>query len=317
MTRALTAEVPRSVPFARVDIVPAAQQAALQALRSGWITMGPQTSEFERELASYLGASHVVAVATCTAAIEIAVRALRLPPGATVLTPSLTFCGAVAPILQAGLRPVLVDVAAETLLPTPESVASAARRARRPAAMIVQHMAGHPADVAMLAAAAGLPASRVVEDAAHGLGAELRGTRVGGASRAACFSFYATKNLPIGEGGAIATDDAELADYARTMRLHGMSRDAWRRYQPGGSWRYDVAEPGLKANITDIQAAIGRAQLACLPAWQGRRAQLAARYDDALAGLPGLVLPLRPAAGQACLASLSGARDARIRNLAR
>ena len=129
MTRALTAEVPRSVPFARVDIVPAAQQAALQALRSGWITMGPQTSEFERELASYLGASHVVAVATCTAAIEIAVRALRLPPGATVLTPSLTFCGAVAPILQAGLRPVLVDVAAETLLPTPESVASAARRA--------------------------------------------------------------------------------------------------------------------------------------------------------------------------------------------
>ena len=98
MTRALTAEVPRSVPFARVDIVPAAQQAALQALRSGWITMGPQTSEFERELASYLGASHVVAVATCTAAIEIAVRALRLPPGATVLTPSLTFCGAVAPI---------------------------------------------------------------------------------------------------------------------------------------------------------------------------------------------------------------------------
>jgi len=298
MTRALTAQVPRSVPFARVDIVPAAQQAALQALRSGWITMGPQTCEFERDLAGYLGASHVVAVATCTAAIEIAVRALRLPPGAAVLTPSLTFCGAVAPILQAGLRPVLVDVAAETLLPTPESVAAAARRAGQPAAMIVQHMAGHPADVAMLAAAAGLPASRVVEDAAHGLGAELGGTRVGGASHAACFSFYATKNLPIGEGGAIATDDAELADYARTMRLHGMSRDAWRRYQPGGSWRYDVAEPGLKANITDIQAAIGRAQLTCLPAWQARRAQLAARYDDALAELPGLVLPSRPAAGQ-------------------
>ncbi len=110
-----------------------------------------------------------------------------------------------------------------------------------------------------------------MEDAAHGLGAQLRGTPVGGSSFAACFSFYATKNLPVGEGGAIATNDDELAGYARTARLHGLSRDAWRRYLPGGSWRYDVAEPGHKANITDIQAAIGRAQLACLPQWQERR----------------------------------------------
>jgi dTDP-4-amino-4,6-dideoxygalactose transaminase len=159
-------------------------------------------------------------------------------------------------------------------------------------------MGGHPADVEQLAAAAGLPLSHVVEDAAHGLGAELRGTPVGGSSYAACFSFYATKNLPIGEGGAIATDDDELADYARTIRLHGMSRDAWRRYQPGGSWRYDVAEPGFKANITDVQAAIGRGQLAYLPAWQQRREWLAGRYDKALGGVPGLVLPSRPSAGR-------------------
>jgi perosamine synthetase len=204
-----------------------------------------------------------------------------------VLTPSLTFCGAVAPIVQAGLRPVLVDVDADSLLPTPATVAKAVRRAGRPAAMIVQHMAGHPADVPGLAAAAGLPASAVIEDAAHGLGAELHGTPLGGASSAACFSFYATKNLPIGEGGAIATDDDELAGHARTSRLHGLSRDAWRRYLPGGSWRYDVAEPGLKANITDIQAAIGLAQLAMLP-----------RCDAALAGLPGLGLPARPADGR-------------------
>ncbi len=164
--------------------------------------------------------------------------------------------------------------------------------------MIVQHMAGHPADVAELAAAAGLPPSAVIEDAAHGLGAELRGTRLGGTSRAACFSFYATKNLPIGEGGAIATDDEELAAYVRTIRLHGLSRDAWRRYLPGGSWRYDVTEPGLKANITDIQAAIGLAQLTMLPRWQERRAQLAAQYDAALTGVPGLRLPTRPAEGR-------------------
>jgi perosamine synthetase len=289
---------PTAVPFAKAEIVPEAQEAALDVLRSGWITMGPRTAEFEQGLAGYLGARHVVAVASCTAAIEIALRALRLNHGAAVLTPSLTFCGAVAPIVQAGLRPVLVDVDADSLLPTPATVAKAARRAGCPAAMIVQHMAGHPADVAELAAAAGLPVSAVIEDAAHGLGAELYGSMVGGASRAACFSFYATKNLPIGEGGAIATDDEELAAYVRTIRLHGLSRDAWRRYLPGGSWRYDVAEPGLKANITDIQAAIGLAQLTMLPRWQERRAQLAAQYDAALADVPGLRLPTRPAEGR-------------------
>jgi len=286
------------VPFANAEIVPEAQEAAVNVLRSGWITMGARTAEFEQKLASYLGARHVVAVASCTAAIEIALRALRLGRGAAVLTPSLTFCGAVAPIVQAGLRPVLVDVDAETFLPTPATVARAARRAGRPAAMIIQHMAGHPANVPELAAAAGLPASAVVEDAAHGLGAELGVTRLGGASRAACFSFYATKNLPIGEGGAIATDDDELDEYVRTARLHGLSRDAWRRYLPGGSWRYDVAEPGLKANMTDVQAAIGVEQLVMLPRWQERRTQLAAQYDAALAGVPGLALPSRPADGR-------------------
>jgi dTDP-4-amino-4,6-dideoxygalactose transaminase len=287
-----------AVPFVRVEIVPEAQQAALRVLRSGWITMGPETAEFERELASYLGARQVVAVSSATTALEIALRALHLAPGAIVLTPSLTFCGAVAAIVQAGLRPALVDVDADTLLPTPATVAAATRRVARPDAMIIQHMGGHPADVAELAAAAGLPASRVIEDAAHGIGAELRGTPVGAASHAACFSFYATKNLPIGEGGAIATDDDELAATARTTRLHGMSRDAWRRYLPGGSWRYDVTEPGLKGNITDVQAAIGRAQLACLPAWQTRREYLAACYDASLAHVPGLLLPRPPADGR-------------------
>jgi dTDP-4-amino-4,6-dideoxygalactose transaminase len=287
-----------SVPFNRVEIVPEAQRAALRVLRSGWVTMGPETLAFERELADYLGARHVVAVSSGTAAIEIALRALHLAPGAVVLTPSLTFCSAVAAIVRAGVRPALVDVDAGTLLPTPATVAAAARRVGRPDAMVIQHMAGHPADVPELAAAAGLPASQVVEDAAHGMGAELHGIPVGGTSHAACFSFYATKNLPIGEGGAIATDDDELADQARVARLHGMSRDAWRRYLPGTSWRYDVAELGLKANLTDIQAAIGRAQLARLPTWQRRRVDLAVAYDTMLGGVPWLILPQRPTQGR-------------------
>ncbi len=287
-----------AIPFAKPEIVPDAQQAALRVLRSGWITMGPETAEFERELAGYLGARHVVAIASATAAIEIALRALHLPDGAVVLTPSLTFCGAVAAICAAGLRPALVDVDAGTLVPTAATVAAAVRRVGRPDAMVIQHMAGYPVDVAELAGAAGLPAIRIVEDAAHGLGAQLRGVMVGGSSHAACFSFYATKNLPIGEGGAIATDNDDLAETASTTRLHGMTHDAWKRYLPGGSWRYDVAEPGLKANITDVQAAIGRAQLGCLPDWQRRREYLASCYDEALAALPGLALPPRPADGR-------------------
>lgn len=312
-----------AIPFARPEIVADAQQAALRVLRSGWITMGPQTAEFERELAGYLGARHVVAVSSATAAIEIALRALRLPAGAVVLTPSLTFCGAVAAICAAGLRPALIDVDRATLVPTVQTVAAAVRRVGRADAMVVQHMAGYPVDVAELASAAGLPAHKIVEDAAHGLGARLRDVMVGGASHAACFSFYATKNLPIGEGGAIATDNDELAGAARTMRLHGMTHDAWKRYLPGGSWRYDVAEPGLKANITDIQAAIGREQLRCLPDWQRRREYLAGCYDEALGGLPGVELPPRPPDGlhawhlyQVRLTAASGmSRDAAIEHL--
>ena len=121
---------------------------------------------------------------------------------------------------------------------------------------------------------------------------------MGALSRATCFSFYATKNLPIGEGGMITTDDDELAQWLRSARLHGMSSDAWRRYLPGGSWRYDVCEPGLKANLSDVQAAIGRAQLRHLDRWQQRRESLAARYTAALSAVPGLELPTAPARGR-------------------
>jgi dTDP-4-amino-4,6-dideoxygalactose transaminase len=156
------------------------------------------------------------------------------------------------------------------------------------------HWAGDPLDRAALAEAAGVGLDRVVEDAAHALGTEHRGVRVGGGA-AVCFSFYATKNLPVGEGGMVTTDDPDRAEWILRARLHGMSHDAWRRYLPGGNWRYDVAEAGLKANLTDLQAAIGRAQLGSLDGWQARRARLAARYDARLMTVPGVQLPHRPA----------------------
>jgi dTDP-4-amino-4,6-dideoxygalactose transaminase len=284
----------QQVPFCRTEITPEAQQAAVRVLASGWVTMGAESIAFEQEFGAWVDAPHTVAVSSCTAAVQLALTGLGLPPGAPVLTPTLTFCGAVQAIVHAGLRPVLVDTDEATLTVSAEGVAKAARHGA--AAMVIQHMAGYPVDGAELAEAAGIPNGNVVEDAAHGLGATVGGRPVGSFSRAGCFSFYATKNLPIGEGGAITTTDGDLAERWRRMRLHGMSGDAWRRYHRSGTWRYTVEEAGMKANFTDLQAAIGREQLRRLPAWQQRRAAIAARYDAQLAGLEGLELPPRPAA---------------------
>ncbi|MFI9766640.1 DegT/DnrJ/EryC1/StrS family aminotransferase [Streptomyces sp. NPDC052415] len=278
----------QDVPFARTWISPEARRAAQRVLASGWVTTGPETERFEQEFADRVGAAHAIGVTSCTAGLELALRALRLPPGGTVLIPAVTFCGAAHAVLHAGLRPVLVDVDPRTAMPTPATVARAARACGCPHALMVLHYAGAPAPVAELAAAARLPLTHVVEDAAHALGTTVGDRPVGALSRAACFSFYATKNLPIGEGGMVTTDDPELAERVRRARLHGMTTDAWRRHLPGGSPRYSVAEAGLKANMTDLTAAIGRAQLQHLDAWQRRRHELAARYEAALVGIRGI-----------------------------
>jgi perosamine synthetase len=286
-----------TIPFTVPPFTADAKSAALRVLDSGWVTTGPECAAFEADLSAYLGQPHVVSVASCTHALELSLRAMSLAPGSRVLTPSLTFCGAVGAIVHAGHHPVLTDIDPQTLTPGPQTVAAAVSRVGGVAAMVTCDLGGYPVDHVALADAAGLPYSRIVVDAAHGPGGEVGRAQATTAPFATCLSFYATKNLPIGEGGAIATFDEDLADRLRSARLHGMSRDAWRRYLPGGSWRYDVPNIGHKANLTDLQAAIGRAQLAALPAWQERRAELVARYDAALGDLidAGLVrVPDRP-----------------------
>jgi dTDP-4-amino-4,6-dideoxygalactose transaminase len=286
------------IAFARTVICEEAIAAAVRVLNSGWVTTGPEVVNFEQEFSEMVGAEEAVAVSSCTAAIEIALRSLRLRPGSPVLTSTLTFCGAVHAIVHAGLRPVLVDVDPDTLMPTPQTVATARERAGGAEAMVVIHFAGHPAAVEDLALAAALPLGRVVEDAAHALGTHVGDRPVGSTSAATCFSFYATKNLPIGEGGMITGSDPELAERWRILRLHGMSRDAWKRYLPGASWRYAVTEDGLKANMTDLSAAIGRAQLHHLDRWQRRREILASLYHLHLQGVQGVRCPPIPNAGR-------------------
>ena len=289
---------PERVPFARSVVAPEAVVAVSRVLRSGWLTTGPEVAAFEHDFADWVGAPHAVAVSSCTAAIELSLRALGLPRGARVLTPTTTFCGAVHAIVHAGLRPVLVDIDPDTLMPNAATTAAAVRREGTADAMVAMHFAGHPAPVHELADAAGLPLARVVEDAAHALGAVAGEQVVGTISAATSFSFYATKNLPIGEGGMVTTADPAIDAYLRRARLHGMSRDAWKRYLPGTGWRYDVDVAGLKANMTDVQAAIGRAHLRRFPEWQARRRQLAERYDRLLAGVLGIVPGPRPRTGR-------------------
>jgi len=287
-----------AVAFSRPLIAVEAQAEIERVLASGWVTTGPECTAFEEEFAAWVGAEHAVTVASCTAAIELSLRALHLPEGAKVLVPTITFCGAVGAIVHAGLTPVLVDVEADTGMVSPATCTAAARACGGADAMVVLHFMGYPAPVEELAEAAGLPIWRVVEDAAHALGTYVDDRQVGSISKSTCFSFYATKNLPIGEGGMITTDDDELAAWVRKARLHGMSSDAWRRYLPGGSWRYSVTEAGVKANLSDVQAAIGRAQLRHLDQWQRRRADIAARYSAALADVRGLELPQLPVRGR-------------------
>jgi dTDP-4-amino-4,6-dideoxygalactose transaminase len=285
------------IPFTRTQICEEACQAVQQILGSGWVTSGQQVIEFEREFAEHVGARRAVAVSSCTAALELALRALNLPAGSRVLMSTDTFCGAASAIVHAGLQPVLADVDPITAMPSPVTVAAAARAVGGVQAMVVVHLGGLPTQVEEMAEAAGITLDHVVEDAAHALGSAVGDRVVGAISRATCFSFYATKNLAIGEGGMVTTDDDELADAVGRARLHGMSKDAWRRYLPGGGWRYDVEGDGLKANMTDVQAAIGRAQLRRFEATQVRRAEAAARYDSLIVDIPGLTLPLRPLSG--------------------
>jgi dTDP-4-amino-4,6-dideoxygalactose transaminase len=288
----------QGVPFSRPVIAPEAAPAVERVLRSGWVTTGPECVAFEDELAAWLGVPYAVSVSSCTAAIELAFRGMRLPAGSKVLVPAITFCGAVEAVVHAGLVPVVADVEPLTGQVSPRTCAEAARDAGGVRAMLALHYAGYPADVEELAQAAGLTLDDVVEDAAHALGTRAGNDRVGGLSRATAFSFYATKNLPIGEGGMLTTRDEELAAWVRSARLHGMTSDAWRRYLPGGSWRYSVHEAGLKANLSDVHAAIGRAQLRHLDAWQQRRHELADRYSRSLADLTGLELPASPVRGE-------------------
>ena len=284
-----------AIPFAVPDIAEADIAAVTRVLRSGWLTTGEEALALEAELARRLGVPHVMAVSSCTAAIELALRALDLPAGARVGVPTWTFVATALPAVHLGFTPVLLDVDADTLNLAPTSLDAALRCGLD--AVIPVHFGGVPVDrsVHELAAAAGVP---VIEDAAHALGAcDERGPVAGVGSVGACYSFYATKNLTAGEGGALATDRDDVAEKVRSLRLHGLTRDAWARYRPDGPADYDLVDPGIKANLPDLLAALARSQLARFESLQARRRELVVRYRTRVLEIPGIEMvpgELRP-----------------------
>ena len=259
-------------------------------LRSGWLTSGPRAARFEEEFARYVGARHAIAVNSCTAALHLALEAAGVGPGDEVITSPMTFTATAAVVEHLGAVPVLADCDPRTLNLDPARVAE--RITPRTKALLPVHFAGQACDMDALGALARKHGLAVIEDAAHALPTQYRGRRVGTLGDATCFSFYVTKTITTGEGGMITTDRDDVADRVRLMRLHGMSRDAWKRYAKGGSWAYDIVAPGFKDNLPDLAAALGLAQLAKSDAFRARRAAIARAFDEGLEGLAAVRTPV-------------------------
>jgi len=258
-------------------------------LRSGWITTGPKTRRFEAQFAEYIGVPRALAVGSATAAMHLALVALGVGPGDEVITTPMTFVATANVVEHVGARLVLADIDPVTMQISPEAIAAALTPRTR--ALLPVHYTGHPADMNAILGLAGDRVA-VVEDAAHALPAAVGDRNVGTIGDLTAFSFYATKNVTTGEGGMLTGRDDEVLDRARVLSLHGMSADAWRRYEPGNSWYYDVLAPGFKYNMTDIQASLGIHQLARLPQTDARRRQIAARYSAALGAGDHFQVPL-------------------------
>ena len=281
------------IPFHRPSLGAGEREAVIDVLDSGWLTTGARTAAFETAFATYVGAGHAVAVNSATAALHLAMEGLGIGRDDEVIVPTYTFAASAEIVLYLGARPVLVDV--EPLTANLDPAAAAAAIGPRTRALEVVHVGGLPADLpAILAAAGPLP---LIEDVAHAFPspvAALGGRFAGTIGRAGAFSFYATKTITTGEGGMLVTDDPALADRARSMRLHGIGRDAWKRYTASGSWYYEIEAAGFKDNLTDLAAAIGLVQLERAAELRAARAAIGARYMDGLADVARdgrLVLP--------------------------
>jgi dTDP-4-amino-4,6-dideoxygalactose transaminase len=276
---------PWRVPLSDVRFAPAEVEAVAAAYRSGWLSQGPAVAEFERAFASFVGVEHAVAVSSGTAALHLALLVAGIGAGDEVILPSLTFAATVATVLQAGADPVFADIEA---LDRPWLSVRTVEPALGPRtrAVISMTYAGHPGEARALRGLADERGLILIEDAAHALGARAGDAASGSLGHLGAFSFFANKNLPLGEGGMLISCDAARAERARRLRSHGLSAGTWERHH-GADALYDVLEPGFNYRLDEARAALGRRLLARLPASNSARAAHAAAYAAGLAGLDG------------------------------
>lgn len=277
------------IPFNRPCLGEEEIQEVVATLRSGWLTTGPRTAQLEREVLDYTGATHALAVNSCTSGLHLALAGLGIGPGDEVITTPLTFCATVNTILHVGATPVLADVGADGNI-DPKSIE--ARITEKTKAIMPVHLAGLPCDMDAIWSIARRHRLFVIEDAAHAFGSMWAGKPIGaGQSDAVVFSFYATKNLTTAEGGMVVTPSEDLWKKMKILCLHGISADAWNRYSEKGSWYYEVTEIGYKYNLSDLQSALGIHQLRKQEEFIQTRQEQARFYNEAFGGVEELELP--------------------------
>jgi dTDP-4-amino-4,6-dideoxygalactose transaminase len=277
------------LPFHVPDIGEEEIQSVVETLRSGWLTTGSKTKQFEAEFAQQVGARHAVALNSCTAALHLALEAVGVTEGDEVIVPTMTFAATAEVVHYLKAKPVLVDCQIDTLNIDVDQIEKAI--SPRTKAIIPVHYAGHPCAMDRILEIARVHHLKVIEDAAHALPARYHGRMVGTLGDITCFSFYSTKTITTGEGGMATTDNAEWAERMRILSLHGISRDAVNRYTPEGTWYYEICYPGYKYNLTDIAAALGIPQLNKCDRFGTIRQRYATLYNEGFKEIPEITVP--------------------------
>lgn len=278
------------LPFCLPDITEAEIDEVVQTLKSGWLAKGPRTIEFEKQFCQYVGSKYAIGVNSCTSALHIALLAAGIKQGDEVITSPMTFAASANTIIHVGATPVFVDIDERDGCIDASLIEK--KITSKTKAIVPVHYAGQACDLDTIYALAEKYGLFVSEDAAHAIHTQYNGRMIGNSSPGAVsYSFYATKNLSTGEGGILTTDNEEIAKCARMLVTHGMDHNAWNRYVDGGSWMYDIVEPGYKYNMFDLQAALGLIQLKRLESMQSRREEIVRIYNEGLKDIEGLTIP--------------------------
>ncbi len=281
----------RFLVFGSPAVEDAEIQEVVSTMKTGWLGTGPKVMRFENEFKAYKGSEYAIAVNSCTAGLHLSILAASLKPGDEVITTPMTFCATVNAIIHAGATPVLADIDPLTMNIDPAKVE--AKITPNTKAILPVHFAGRPCDMDALCDIAERHNLKLIEDCAHAIETEYKGRKAGTFGDFGCFSFYVTKNITTGEGGMILSRKQEDADRLKILALHGMSKDAWKRFGDSGYKHYQVVEVGFKYNMMDLQAAIGIHQMERITPYWKRREQIWQRYNEAFADLP-ITLPSEP-----------------------